>query len=292
MKKQILLLSLFASAATINAENSKELGFSGFEVEEGFPVDFLVNKDGKWIKNGYTGTFWNNIYTTSESKNYNAVIQQDARPGSEGSQSMKITVFSDAFIPKNDNLDPVVRVRTNDELFNIGVEVAEKGNVYMTYWAKLDGDQDLPVIKNGNKTTIIEAGEWKEYTTKVDISSANPDKNLLGGSLSFNFIPLEQEADYSYAMNIDDMVFWEDMTPTSIEGETENKFSCVVKNKRLYIYTTGMIDELSVININGSTVKTINNVDASIDLSDLNNGIYIVKAQQGNSFTTSRIVIM
>ena len=77
-------------------------------------------------------------------------------------------------------------------------------------------------------------------------------------------------------------------------GELDKDFIGVYPNPADDVFTitsSGIVEHVAILDMNGRTVKTFNGGGSSYDVSDLTEGVYLVQVEQNSSVKTTRLVI-
>ncbi len=188
MKKIFTAAIALVAFCTMSIAQTVTLPFTdGFEKSDGYPATFKRIGQKPWAgKDGYTGNIWKITFcgTENENKVYTTCIATEG--AQNGSQCLKLSISARSFTPKANGGKPsMVRLRTNKEKF-----VAGQKNLQLTFWAKVEGDKALPVIKDKKKKVMI-GTNWAEYTVELSATTKN-------GELLFDFLPLS-DSDFSAA---------------------------------------------------------------------------------------------
>jgi hypothetical protein len=87
---------------------------------------------------------------------------------------------------------------------------------------------------------------------------------------------------------IDDLWFAGKYSPTALNTAKQETFNVYPNPASKYIITKGY-DKVSITDLNGRLLKEVENVE-QLDISDLNNGIYIVKATKAGQVKVAKLV--
>ncbi len=257
----------------------------GFETANGFPSTFSVLGGeawgmDKWGANKYTSDFWFSTFgnTTKENKTYVTSVVTEGVHG--GSQALKIEMKAIAF-----EGGKAVRIKTPAGLFESGAK-----DVLLDFWARVDGDRALPVVKNGQKVLEI-ATTWTKYTMVAPISgNANQPQD---GIFSLDFAPLSTEdftAAQDYTIYFDDMRLYKD-NGTNLDVAEANRLELYCNNKVVHFGTNEVLEQVQVFNTNGQLVRSVSRVEGSLNLQDMGTGLYIIRAQKEGMAETAKVLL-
>ncbi|WP_282038475.1 T9SS type A sorting domain-containing protein [Saccharicrinis aurantiacus] len=144
----------------------------------------------------------------------------------------------------------------------------------------------IGVVKNELNVTGVEQDTegWNEYT--FDITA----KTTVGDAFQIQ-IDWQATRNDDLVLYFDDFIFVGD-TPTGVNGPEEMEYKVYVSGNSVNVNSELQVNKIEVLSITGRTVKASVGSDLkSINVSDLADGIYIIRTTSGKQVNTTKIML-
>jgi len=144
----------------------------------------------------------------------------------------------------------------------------------------------IGVVKNELNVTGVEQDTegWNEYT--FDITA----KTTIGDAFQIQ-IDWQGTRNDDLVLYFDDFIFVGD-TPTGVNGPEEMEYKVYVSGNSVNVNSELHVNKIEVLSITGRTVKASVGSDLkSINVSDLADGIYIIRTTSGKQVNTTKVML-
>lgn len=144
----------------------------------------------------------------------------------------------------------------------------------------------IGVVKNELNVTGVEQDTegWNEYT--FDITA----KTTVGDAFQIQ-IDWQTTRNDDLVLYFDDFIFVGD-TPTGVNGPEEMEYKVYVSGNSVNVNSELHVNKIEVLSITGRTVKASVGSDLkSINVSDLADGIYIIRTTSGKQVNTTKVML-
>lgn len=144
----------------------------------------------------------------------------------------------------------------------------------------------IGVVKNELNVTGVEQDTegWNEYT--FDITA----KTTIGDAFQIQ-IDWQSTRNDDLVLYFDDFIFVGD-TPTGVNGPEEMEYKVYVSGNSVNVNSELHVNKIEVLSITGRTVKASVGSDLkSINVSDLADGIYIIRTTSGKQVNTTKVML-
>lgn len=292
MKKITLLAAMFAAFSMTAQEVLFEDDFESYD-------DFIIADVGDWTlidvdglpTYGMEGIDWENAYQPMAFMVFNP--ENTSPPvvaGADGdwdARSGEKSMTSFAAVPNAST------TANNDWLISPQITLGSSGNV-LTFWAKAtDAQYDEELFNIGISTTntdpssftMIEfdltpqAIDWEEFTVYLD--------SYAGETI---YIGINHVASDQWGFQIDD--YKVETGALGTEDVNFQDFSHFIANDQLNLSASKQMDNVSIYNALGQVIvnKSLSNQTETIDISQLQTGVYVVSVKIDGANKTFRIL--
>lgn len=240
--------------------------FENFHINDAFQADYWLPEE----------SLWERLWRSSDLNSFNAKVIDDR--SNDGNQALEIS-----FNPKSaDEGGNMVKLRTID------LSIFEGQDYIVSYKARTDAGGENVVSIGGHSSAS------KQHRLTTDYQQFFDTVLLTNNRLFIYFNNMDIQAGKDYKVWIDDLKI-SYATPTITDDISDNQkdetflFPNPAKNT-IHWNTKNPIDSLRILNINGEVILNKKGPSASLDISNLVNGIYFIELSVNGNRTTHKFI--